>query len=615
MYSSPPPLPIPSRPQNQRSWSVASVLGILLLVLLLAGLAAASFMASLQIPLHPAGDSAGNSASLLVEAADGTDLMVWLEREGQPGRIVQRKCDVEPGKVALRITRMISENQTRSDIVRLTLKPGCRHMVVVGDVGVGASVQHQSAKWAADSHFPAPGVLCSNDAAGKLITANDLPAGFAAVDRSDEVSFSEPQSQVSPHDHALIVVNPYPDAIDCRVIGDGWEHEIGVAGPAVRVVGVGSSRKVRVVCRMAADDGLIEDRSLELPADAITVYTIGGRTAYRWTISNPSGDVQANGPPVPRGWLTALPPDASVRLSADPAGDRRFLTLDQWHGADIALTPLAICPLPTSAKPLGPITIRGDFKIAEISPPGASSSKRIACLATNGSSIVGVIDGVAIDLASGKPLHAATDAPVINAAYGDTGLLLITPDAAVCRIEDRKLVPIQWMVDPTVQVFPVYPGTSGPGLWTFGGILFDGLQIRELNPNSVPTNMAFNFSGLTALAPTSAQDNGLLLARGRRIDRVTWSWLEPQWPLQPVLSLPDDPKAPIIGLADVGGHLFFSTPDSIFTVQDNLVLPIVDGIGGRLFAYKSGLLVHDAATGRVLQITFTAPTTQAEASQ
>jgi hypothetical protein len=385
--------------------------------------------------------------------------------------------------------------------------------------------------------------------------------------------------------------------MDCRVIGDGWEHEIGIAGPASRVIGVGSCRRVRIVVALAEDGTPVEDRTFDLPGECLAMYTIGGRTAYRWTTT--TTDAPVSSPPLPRGWLATFPPGATVRLSADASSDQRLLTLEQWHGADVCLVPLAVPALTmAAAKPTAPLSVRGDFQVAQI------PTRPVSCIATDGSSIVGVIDGVACDLSTGKPLHPQGDAPVVSVAWGQFGLIVVTSDGSICRIHNQKLVPLGAITDPTAQVLPV--ASEQPSLWLAGGVA-DELRMQQIGG---PPGAVYAMPGITAMA---SMHNQLLIATGRRVDRASATDDPARWSHQPAVILPDNDQDPIIGVADIGGRLYFSTADSVFTVEGNVVLPVVDGIGGRLFPYRAGLLIHDSATGRVMALSPAPTSTSAEA--
>ena len=583
---------------ERRRWSVGGMIAIVLLLAAAMGLATAAVKTAIHLHGSTTADASQEPAGLIVQATDGTNVMVWAERDGQPGRLLPRQCELPPGKVALRITRQIGADQTRSDIVRLTLKPGCRHFVHVGDEGIAAHAYQDSREFSFDSGFPAPGVLCFDPNTGNLTTHDSgAEAGQLSLTAWQELVFTGAAPTISGRDHALIVVNPYPQAIDCRVIADAWEHEIGIVGPACRVIALGACKHVRVVCNLSEDGALVEDRTLDLPATGIPMYTIGGRTAYRWTMQTADAGVPT--PPLPRGWLATLPPETRVQLSADPSADQRLLTLQQWHGAEVGLAPLAVVPLANvQTAPPAPTSVRGDFRLARI------PSKPVSCVVTDGTSIVGVCDGIACDLSTGNPLHLPGDAPVVSAAWGPFGLVLVTSDGSICRVQDRKLVAIGMIDDPTAQ--PVPAVADQPSLWMWGGMA-DFMRLQTIGG---PPGEIFAVSGITAFSPAG---EALLVASGRRVNRLNRADDGHRWLVQPAVILPDNDRDPIVGVADVGGRLFFSTSDSVFTVEGDLVLPVADGIGGKLLAYRDGVLVHDAATGRVMSLSPVAAPVSAEA--
>ncbi len=92
------------------------------------------------------------------------------------------------------------------------------------------------------------------------------------------------------------------------------------------------------------------------------------------------------------------------------------------------------------------------------------------------------------------------------------------------------------------------------------------------------------------------------MARGRRIDRAQRDESLGIWQLKPLVILPEASDEPIIGVADVDGRLIFSTRRTVFTLQGDTVLPLVDGVGGSLYGWGDGVLVHDVRTRRLFHL-------------
>jgi hypothetical protein len=104
---------------------------------------------------------------------------------------------------------------------------------------------------------------------------------------------------------------------------------------------------------------------------------------------------------------------------------------------------------------------------------------------------------------------------------------------------------------------------------------------------------------VTAMASSGAA--ATLFARGRRIERMERADDAPTASVAPVLTLPAE-GPDVIGLLDLDGRLVFSTEECVYELRGNLVLPLVEGIGGPLVAWGGGLVVCDARSGRLYHL-------------
>ena len=78
--------------------------------------------------------------------------------------------------------------------------------------------------------------------------------------------------KISAKDHVLLIVNPFADVIECSVSADGWEHTISLPGPICRPVAIGSSKSLHLVCRIAPDEKVIEDRTFDVPGGSAALH-------------------------------------------------------------------------------------------------------------------------------------------------------------------------------------------------------------------------------------------------------------------------------------------------------------------------------------------------------
>src|SRR5205814_5203236 len=86
-----------------------------------------------------------------------------------PARALPSECQLPAGRVSLRITRRVADDEFRSDLVRMTLRPGSRHLVVVGDSPIQGEVVRKGNSYPFASAFPAPGVVCLDESKRQLV--------------------------------------------------------------------------------------------------------------------------------------------------------------------------------------------------------------------------------------------------------------------------------------------------------------------------------------------------------------------------------------------------------------------------------------------------------------
>lgn len=541
----------------------------------------------------PAAAVAAPPAALSVTATDGEDVQVWLERENEaPRSIAPEAADLPPGRVALQIVRRTAEGTVRADVVRLTLQSGRRHLVAVGDAPLRARTLVEGRELDLAARFLPPGAVGVDDHAWRLVVTDPAPGEAPpAAGPALSLTFGPPRRELedlwlSAKDQVLLVVNPYAEAVECRVEGGGWQHEIVLAGPVCRFIPIGGARTLKVVTRLLPGRELIEERTLTM-AEGLPLHTVGGATIYRWL-----GAQEGPCPPAPDGALAFFSPETRVRLpvAGDPA---HWLLVSQLGGLTSGLSAFVSDP-PVLRGEAGTLTAQSGVQILELQAPAALAGSIVTGVATDGSALIAIANGVACDYSSGQPLYEPAPVEIARAVAGPSGLVLLTRTGRLATVRERQLVLGEALYDPSWRLAPA--AGPEPAVWLHSGANEANLDLRLLDGTS--SLLYLNWVGLSAVCPVGPR--ALLCASGNRIDRADLSGETIS--SDPVLVLPEG-GPPILSIADLDGRLIFATRDAVFALAGNLVLPLVEGIGGEILPWRGGLLVHDARTLRLYQLT------------
>lgn len=540
-------------------------------------------------------------AALRVTATDGEQLQVWLQREGEEPRLVAAESeDLPPGPVTLQVLRHRAGGAPRADLVSLTLHAGRTHLVAVGDRPMRARTRVEGRDLELAARFLPPGVAGVDDHEWRLVVdaaaeplappaASSSPAPSPGSGLS--LTFGPPRSEpedlwLSAKDQVLLIVNPYADPIACTVAAGGWRQEIVIDGPACRFLPIGGAASVQVSSRLLPGGELLEERTLPIQP-GLPLHTVGGATVYRWL-----GKQEGACPPAPDGAVAYLGADTRVRLPAegDPA---HWLLVSQLRDLTAGLAVVISDPPPIPAAPR-PLTVQAGVQLVELAAPAALHGRRIHSVATDGRRLIAIVDGAAHDFATGAALHEPSSLEIARAAAGPAGLVLLTRTGVLATLNDGKLQTGEPLYDPTWRLAPA--DESVPAVWIYDGGAQTDLILRPLDGSDSLQHL--NWPGLTALR--AAGQGGFLAATGNRLERAQLA--EGFVSTDLILILPED-SPPIVSILDRAGRLFFSTRDAVFALQGNLVLPLAEGIGGELSLWRDGILVHDARTLRLYQLT------------
>jgi len=572
-----------------------------------AGLAAAGAVAGAAAAAAPK----PQPAALSVTATDGDDLQVWLQRAGEePRRIEPESADLPPGRVTLQVLRQRAGGAPRADLVSLTLHAGRSHLVAVGDRPLRARTRVEGRDLELAARFLPPGVAGVDDHEWRLVVSDPAAeaagagahAGPSAVTTAGpnaspapgprlSLTFGPPRSEaedlwLSAKDQILLIVNPYADPIACTVAAGGWQQEIVIDGPACRFVPIGGAAAVTVSSRLASGGEPFEERTLQIQP-GLPLHTIGGATVYRWL-----GQQEGACPPAPDGALAHFSAETRVRLPAegDPA---HWILISQLRDLTTGLAVVVSDPPEIPAAPQA-LTVQAGVRVVELAAPAALRGRTIQSVATDGSRLIAIAGGTAHDFATGEALHAPAPVEIARAAAGPAGLVLLTRTGTLATLRDGQLLTGEPLYDPTWRLAAA--AESVPAVWLYDGGAQTDLILRPLDGTDSLQHL--NWPGLTALRASGA--GTLLAATGRRLERARLS--EGFVSTEAILILPEE-SPPIVSILELNGRLLFSTSGAVYALQGNLVLPLAEGIGGELHPWRDGLLVHDARTLRLYQLT------------
>jgi hypothetical protein len=217
------------------------------------------------------------------------------------------------------------------------------------------------------------------------------------------------------------------------------------------------------------------------------------------------------------------------------------------------------------------------------------AEKRLACfdVAADGAIVV-LADGILYDVASGERLNKGGP-DVRRLALTSGTIAVVTADNKLALWEDGRITP----VGPS----PVRRGdlaAAGDGRVLLFGSAKDGRHaLLALRPGGRTQVLAGSPVRITAAAADKRQT-------WFAAEESLFQLLEPGRPLL-VLDMPE-PDDHIVGLALHGGTVYFSTRDAVYVLKGALALPLAIGIGGRLRATDSGIVVLDYARGHLYRV-------------
>lgn len=240
---------------------------------------------------------------------------------------------------------------------------------------------------------------------------------------------------------------------------------------------------------------------------------------------------------------------------------------------DVIVAPGVVVEILPSAKSLA----KARFDGFDVSPSGA---------------IVALVDSQLVELASGEALFS-TSSPVQSFAFIGDALAAIDADGNLAALEDGALRVIG---KPPVEHARLAPSSEHTRLFFYrneDGWLPDRPALAAMEKSSIRVLTG----STTAIGIAGGDAFQTLFATGNALFHV----ITPGRPSL-VLTLPDPAQA-IIGIGIAGTATYFSTAHAVYALQDDIVIPIVLGLGGELRVSEGAVYVLDARQRRIYRIT------------
>jgi hypothetical protein len=550
---------------------VAALVKVLLLLVVIGG-AFAAYWHFLRIP----------EPKLLVWSDDPA-----LEIKVQAGIPVARDAQGSYAPAAGPCVVTVSRQGQVIETHKFTIRPGASHLCVVGGAPVDVKVDGlPDARLRSRHSWPGAVYFCEPckriDMAARCAgCAKEVPP--LSPKKTLTVSKAASLAEGGPDERALILANPY--AADLSVTAQTPACSISFPLPKESIRALPHAESISLKCSIAPDGPVLDERDLKA-APGVSLYTVGGATWFEW--------MREDGSPVPQGrvqgdFLSVVPLEAGTRLLPPEPGKPGLLRKEAAGKIDRLVSIVSLPILPPLSIDARKMTVRPGVEISEITLTGALAGKTVESLAAGDAGIIVVADGAAYALSSGERLHDPGPG-VTSAALASDGLFLLTRQATCATLDGRKIVLGPSVGDPT---FRAWAPRDGGTVYLVGGRFNSGLfqvtpeGLREILP-AVPE--------VTGLGNSK---EGLLVARGRTLDRMTV--VNGSAKLDALLVLPAGPS--VIGLHDAGGPLVFATESAVYMLADNIVMPLVHGVGGTLYPCKGGILLHDRASRRLFRLT------------
>ena len=572
--------PADRKPRRRVLWKVAAAAALVLIV---------SWVVLGLIP---------EKARLIVQAYDLKRWTITAERQGETISLTAADVILPAGTYEIHALVKLGAADG-SESVTLTLRPGCVHVYAVGSVPLELDARTGPVEASMPRGVPGTGALWIDPRTERLRSDRFNPKTSEPLPMDAEITVNVRDGALGADAGTWVLVsNPYNEVIQFTVAGEETVWNFTLAGPALRLVPSSPGTRLTVTARIGIAGDLLDEETVTVPKGP-SLYTVGGATCYVWDsgkknelqFQNESERILAGHiAPLKNGseYLYRFPIPSPVSMEQTTLLIRE--SYDRRPDAHLLIA-VAAPLLPPFPEALGKLTAHPDVRVTELPAPEALRAFVIQAAAVVGDGIVVIADQAAYDYATGQRLHG--DGPPLRdvAAAGD-GLFLITRQARSATIEGRDLVVGMSLMDPTIRL---WSQANSERVYLYGGKASGGLCVvdsygieRIMDPDI----------RVTAVGATK---NGLLIGRWRRIEKLTFDdWIPES---APIIELPAGPAA-VIGLYDAGGVLVFATEVAIYYMPSaGMVVPLVIGIGGPIYPYRDGILVHDHKSRKLLRVT------------
>jgi hypothetical protein len=212
----------------------------------------------------------------------------------------------------------------------------------------------------------------------------------------------------------------------------------------------------------------------------------------------------------------------------------------------------------------------------------------------DGAIVVRVEDGLR-DMAGGRRLGPGPGqggAEVVSMAFAGPGLAVVTGDRRAGYWDDQGFAPVDL---PGFTPAAVFANGAQDRLYLASdrgwseGARWGLYSLTEGQPLRAETGSPAEITAATG------DEVSTIFAAGGGLFRL----LAPGQPVM-LLKLPEGGE--IVGLASVGGTVYFATRENTYALGRDMAVPVVLGLGGRLRYTPDGLLVLDNRRGRVFRI-------------
>ncbi len=418
---------------------------------------------------------------------------------------------------------------------------------------------------------------CSNE-----LSFLSLQDTIALLPRMEGIESRDLQSSV-------VITNPLLDEVEVDMFLDSTQTTFTLSQFASRVVRAHPGQILKLECR--TDGELVQ--SAEIVVDAqTTLFTCGGFALYKWFNIQDYDQEKEGGDLIMASVFSSmkLAPKDKIFLSYSPAGSgQAVMGLEDEQGEIWLLKPVSAHLLSATQiqEASTPIYLAPGYTISEVRPHKSLRNKHLEQVLVGEERILGLFHGRAYNFFTGDELAADGNENLISLHFFADGLLAMTDNFTLAKLDDGQWVGRVDLLSPQIRLLS---RESSRDIFATGMAFKNGLaHISSPQPRTY-------FEHLEHITAAYMTKHEILVVADQELHRLDLETFGEE----SVLRLP---LQEISAICAHEGRVYFSNPDGVYVLDNDILQPLVTGIQANIYSRDQSLILHDAGSGKLFALT------------